>query len=219
MSFRINDNVAVSDVDGVLLDFDKSFAAVGSSVLPRPMVKESNSYNLAIRYGLDSKESARVWSAMDSHENGWSNLVIIPGAAEAIKRLQRHGMSVRLVTGILPKLAEIRLANLSRHGIEVDAIDCVGFGHASKAEPLRRHAPAMFFDDRLHLLHEADFVPHRVWIDRDDEQDGCVVDESIYQTKDLLTWVKQWETSQGLDRIPFEFSDKVVPIRSPRLTF
>jgi hypothetical protein len=197
--FKVNENVVVSDVDGVLLDFDRSFAAVCESALGRPVPKVSVAYSLAQRYGLTRPEMDRVWSAMDDHPEGWCNLRLLPGATEAIGRLQRHGFSIRLVTGILPDMAEKRLANLLTHGIEVDAIDCVGIGSASKREPLLRHAPFMFFDDRLHLLHECDFVPNRVWLDHGDDQGGLVPHESLHRTDNLLDWVRTWEHVQGID--------------------
>ena len=196
--FKVNENVIVSDVDGVLLDFDRSFAAVCESTLGRPVPKASSAYSLALRYNLTLAEANRVWSAMDDHPEGWANLRLMPGAPEAIGRLQQQGFSIRLVTGIEPKLSRIRLANLLAHGIEVDAIDCVGGGSASKREPLLRHAPLMFFDDRLHLLHECDFVPHRVWLDHGDDQGGLSPHESLHRTTSLLDWVLDWEKSQGI---------------------
>ena len=194
---KINQHRAVIDCDGVLLDFDRSFCKVACDTLGRNVAKACSAYSLDQRYGLSKAEFARVWDAMDDHPSGWSGLEILPGAREAIHRLRGYGMEIHMVTGIESHRAQARLENLALHGLEIDSLECVGNGTASKADKVAKIAPVMFVDDRLHLLHESPFVPDRVWIDHGDEQAGYVVTEEIIRSTSLLGWVEQWERLQA----------------------
>lgn len=189
---KINENRAVLDVDGVILDFDGSFAQVSCDVLGRSVVRQCQKYSLDERYGLTKPEFKKAWDAMDDHEQGWAGLRVLPGATQAVRWLKEHGMEVYAVTGICPSRSQARLANLLQHDIELDGIECVGDGRASKAKQVEKIAPVMFVEDRLRLLHESSFVPDRVWIDHGDEQDGHVVTEDIIRCTSLNQWVKQW---------------------------
>ena len=189
---KINENRAVLDGDGVILDFDGSFAKVACDVLGRSVAKACQKYSLDERYGLTKAEFGRVWDAMEDHDSGWAGLAILPGAAQAVQQLKAHGLEVYMVTGIASRLASVRLANLARYGIELDGIECVGDGLASKADEVAKIAPVMFVEDRLRLLHESHFVPDRVWIDHGDDQDGHVVTEDIIRCTSLSQWVNQW---------------------------
>jgi len=187
--FHAHDNRAALDCDGVLLNFDHSFARVASDVLRRPVTKLNNRYELEVRYGMTSKDFQYAWDALDDHEHGWRNMTILPGAVEAVQKLQQQGASIHLVTGIQSRLAEHRLANLLSHAIEVESIRCVGDGKASKTAVLRDLKPVVFVDDRLFLLNEADFVPYRAWVDHDDDQHGHTPGAGIARVESLLSWV------------------------------
>lgn len=194
---KIQQHVAALDGDGVVFNFDASFACVARDVLGRPVEKACPSYELNLRYHMTVEERDRVWSAMEDHPMGWSGLQLLPGALEAVTRLQKQGLEIHLVTGIRPNLAPKRLENLLKNGIGVTDIHCVGEGNQSKASVLQSLAPVMFVDDRLHLLHEVPFVPDRVWIDHGDDQAGHVVDESIVYAKSLKGWVDVWSQTRS----------------------
>ena len=194
---KINEDLAVLDCDGVLLDFDRCYAQVASDALGRPVAKLCNQYALHHRYGLTDAEAKRVWSALDDHELGWAGLRPLPGASAAVAKLRAHGMRIHLVTAIEDRLAQTRLANLLAHEIQPDGIDCVGSPTASKAKVLGRLLPGMYVEDRLRLLHEAPFVPDRVWVDHGDSQDGFEVTEDIIQVRSLASWVDQWAIRHG----------------------
>lgn len=194
---KINDDLAVVDCDGVLLDFDRCYARVAADTLGRPVPKVCNQYVLHRRYGLTQAEAKRVWAALEDHELGWSGLRPLPGAAEAVAKLRAHGLRVHVVTAIEDRFAPARLANLLGHGIQVDGIDCVGDPTASKAGVIARLAPGMYVEDRLRLLHEAPFVPDRVWVDHADTQDGFEVTEEIIRVASLAKWVDQWAIRHG----------------------
>lgn len=187
--FSTNSHRFALDCDGVLLNFDHSFARVASEVLGREVVKLNNRYELETRYGLTSKDFQYAWDALDDHAHGWKNMMIIPGAVEAVATLRAQGASIHLVTGILDRHAESRLANLLAHTIEVEDIHCVGDGKSSKTSVLRDLKPVGFVDDRLFLLNDADFVPHRVWVDHADDQHGHVPSEGVVRVESLSAWV------------------------------
>lgn len=211
MLFKTNEKAIVTDIDGVIFDFDGGYRMVAEDILDRPITKVSNSYNLRTRYALTYEESDKVWKSMDTHQNGWSNLPLLPGADEAIFQLKEMGFSIHSVTGIDEKLKKARLENLERHGISFESLECVGFGHSSKLEPIRKIAPLMYFEDRLRLLYESDFVPHRVWVDHGDEQDGLEYHSSIIKTTKLVDWVQSFKETQ---KMQFQTNRSIQSVKS-----
>lgn len=192
---------AVLDVDGVLVDCEGGFVAVGTAALRRPLVKLNNSYNFAIRYNMTEDEVVFVFDAMMDHPQGWGKLDALPGASKAFARLQRYGYEIHLVSAIPEKIRDLRAVSLEAHGMIPDAIHCAGHHRASKSEIIRQINPVMFVDDRLKHLHEAHFVPERVLVDLGDEQDGLTVCDQIIQVKNLASWVDSWALSQGYDKL------------------
>jgi len=187
--FRIYETRAALDCDGVLVNFDSAFSKVATHVLKRPVEKLNNRYELTMRYGLSDSDFKYAWDALDDHQHGWSGMEVLPGAVEAVQTLRRQGLSIHLVTGIEGRLSETRLANLLANAIEVESIDCVGNGVASKASVMQRLGPVLFVEDRLRLLHESDFIPNRAWVDHGDDQDGHVLTAGITRVDSLKTWV------------------------------
>lgn len=180
----------VLDCDGVVLDFDLVFPHVAQDVLGHelPLERKSNEYSLDLRYGLSQQDMLRVLDAYAEHEKGWAGLPLIAGADEVIKDLQGRGHPVHMVTGIDNCMRVRRIENLAKHEIEVDAVHCVGMGHSSKEQVIREINPIVFVDDRLRLLHECSFVPHRVFVDRGDTQDGFHPDAGVHVCTDLYQW-------------------------------
>lgn len=188
----------VLDCDGVVLDFDLVFPIVAQDVLGReaPLARKSNEYSLDLRYGLTRSEMLRVMDAYTDHEKGWAGLPLIEGADEVIRDLRDRGHPIHMVTAIDECIKGHRTENLSRYGIEVDAIHCVGVGNTSKAQVIRQINPIAFVDDRLRLIHECSFVPHRVFIDRGDTQDGLNPPEDAHNFPNLYQWHSEVYLSQ-----------------------
>lgn len=186
--------VAALDVDGVLLNFDHSFAIVAEKTLGRPMRKLNAAYDLRKRYGLTQDEINLVWEEMKIHPNGWRGMLELEGARESFATLREMGYRIELVTAISKEFEQMRLDCLAQYGMIPDGIHCVGGHDASKIDVLRELAPELIVDDRLSHLLPATFIPHRVWVDHGDDQDGLVVDENIYRVTSLASWVAQWQT-------------------------
>lgn len=176
------------DCDGVILDYDQPFSVIASEVLRRPVQKVNNIYELHIRYDLSIDELNAVFTAYREHPSGLRGLPLIEGADRVIRELRTMGHPLHMVTGIDPDAHHLRLENLGLYGIEFDEIHCVGAGMKSKKDVLLRLDPCIFLDDRLHLLAEADHVPHRVWIDRDDDQYGHECPSDIVRVKTMEEW-------------------------------
>lgn len=218
----MHERTAALDVDGVLLDFLGGYEAVGAHVLGRQLVRRNNAYSLDLRYGLTVAEDQAIRKGLETHAMGWAGLPALAGAVEAFVALQRLGFSIHLVTAIDVQWRDARLENLRRLGLTPDSIDCVGATQVSKAQALARLNPVMFVDDRLHLLHDAPFVPNRVWVDTGDDQEGQVVTEDIVQVTSLHQWVKAWAQSQNrpmpvVNPMP-EARANVLPFRAPTLS-
>lgn len=176
------------DCDGVILDFDQVFPLIGEHALGRPLPRLNRIYELDVRYGLTPDDLGRVFQAYLTHPQGWQGLPLIDGAASVLRALRALGHPLHVVTGIDPALSDLRVANLAAHGIEIDDIHCVGMGRQSKRDVIARLDPGMFFDDRLHLLEEVPAVPHRVWIDRNDDQGGLECPDGIERVASLTEW-------------------------------
>lgn len=176
------------DCDGVILDYDAPFSVVAQDVLGRPVQRQNRIYELDVRYGISSEELDQVFAAYRTHPQGLRGLPMLEGAADVLRALRQMGHPLHMVTGIDEENSPQRRENLALYGIEMDEIHCVGAGRKSKADVLRRINPGMFFDDRLHLLAEADNVPHRVWIDHGDDQYGLTCPEGVLRCTGLTQW-------------------------------
>lgn len=183
----------VFDCDGVVLGFDDHFPQVAQHALglDAPLVRATNEYTLDLRYGITKAQMELVLDAYMTHPLGWAGLPLLEGAADVIAEIRDRGHPIHMVTGIDERMKELRLDNLKAHGIEVDSIHCVGMGHSSKADIIRQINPIVFVDDRLRLLVESSFVPHRVFIDHGDAQDGLVPGTDIHICKSLHQWYEQ----------------------------
>lgn len=190
---------AVFDVDGVLLDCETPFLRLATVVLGRPLVALNNAYDFGVRYGLSENEVMRVFEEMKAHPEGWGGLPSLPGAADAFNRLKGYGYEIHLVTAIPEDIRSIRNACLVAHGMVADEIHCAGHHRAGKADIIRAIDPIMFVDDRLRHLHESNFVPYRVFVENDADQDGYVVDESVVCVRNLASWIRSWALARGYD--------------------
>lgn len=189
-------DTAALDADGVLLDFNGGFLQVAQEVLGRPLRQLSNAYRMSPRYGITQAERNQVWLEMIHHPSGWRNLPPIPGAIEAVARLRAWGLRIQVVTAIPTALIDLRMANFEQHGLVIDGIDCVGDA-PSKRPFLIPRRPLMFVDDRLSLVHEADFVPHAVWVNTGDDQESQGLHEGIVETSSLARWVEDFGRQHG----------------------
>ena len=158
-------NVAV-DADGVVLDFLTRFELAAKECLGRVIVRLNTEYDLGIRYGLTEHEVNQVWEHFHNAAH-WKHIPIIPGAAQAIAKLQEQH-HVHLVTAIDLHLHESRRFNLLTHGIDNITIHCTGHKE-SKLGALRALAPVVYFDDHPKHIEEAFHagIEHRIIIDRD----------------------------------------------------
>lgn len=178
------------DVDGVILDFHKGFENAALFVLGRNIQAQNKSYDLSVRYNISREERIAIWDYIDNVE--MSNFPLIEGAAEVFNFFKNElNVCVPIVTGIYEKSKQKRIENLEKHGIIVDDIYCVGNGISSKRDFLKKLNPQIFFDDRLQHLHESNFIPNRIWINsNDDEQLGYKPNKSLTEVKSINEWFK-----------------------------
>lgn len=158
-------NVAV-DTDGVVLDFLKRFELAAKEFLGRELERLNSEYDLGLRYGMTAREVDGVWEHF--HNAGhWKHIPVIPGAAQAIAKLQEQH-HVHLVTAIDPHLHDDRRFNLLTHGIDNVTIHCTGHGN-SKLDTLRALSPVIYFDDHPRHIEDAFHagIKHRIIVDRD----------------------------------------------------
>jgi hypothetical protein len=193
---KVNKSLVASDLDGVVFDFYAGVKQFLEKLLDRELkIVSEKSYSIAPRYGLNDKEK-ELYNKNFFSSKLWTNIPALPGAVEAINELIDMGNEIVYVTGVPESLMQYRIENLYKLGLnKIKTMECVGFGNACKNAALLKHMPFAYIDDRLDLLHNATFVPDRVWVDQGHEQNGFVVDENIIYVNSLKQWVNQHKNS------------------------
>lgn len=196
---RVDHDLVVSDVDGVLLDFYAGAARVLEEMLGRPMVKVDPRPATRHRYGLTMDEYQKMRVVMRTHAHGWGNLPTLPGAVDAIARLQAAGKRVVFLSSCGQSLFDLRRANLDRLGLANCELICVEDADKNaKGEVLDRLAPVAFIDDHMKMLAQAVGVPERVWIDHGcslerDQSDRPYIEHCpVTRTPSLASWAGAW---------------------------
>lgn len=191
--------LVVSDVDGVLLDFYSGAARVLKDMLGRPMVKVDDRPATKFRYGLTDEQYQAMRQEMRTHPNGWGNLPTLPGAVEAIHRLNRAGYAVLFLSSCGQSLFDLRRQNLDRLGLEHCQLVCVeDHDKNAKGVVLDQLRPAAFIDDHMKMLAQAGSVPHRVWIDHgcslelDPDGQPWINTVPVFRTPSLAAWAGHW---------------------------
>lgn len=196
--------LVVSDVDGVLLDFYSGAARVLEDMLGRPMVKVDNRPATKFRYGLTDEQYQAMRQEMRTHPHGWGNLPTLPGAVEAVHRLNRAGYDVLFLSSCGQSLFDLRRQNLDLLGLDHCQLVCVE-DHEKNAKGivLDQLRPVAFIDDHMKMLAQASGVPHRVWIDH-----GCSLELDptgtpwidsvpVFRTPGLASWAGHWIRGLG----------------------
>lgn len=177
-----------ADVDGVLLDFLKGFENTAHKVLGRQISRRNNAWCLADAYNLTMEERDEVWNSFHHHKT-LRELPPMPGALEAIERLQDVGCALHAVTALPPEYADDREANLRDLGFKGDIYVV---GDQPKTPVLRQLNPVFFVDDQLLHLHAAPFIPNRVWIRTPQEQFSKANGAHTHEAHSFLEFTAHW---------------------------
>lgn len=165
------------DVDGVLLDFMNPFDIAAKEVFGCKINKDRNEhgmeqYDLLQRASINQDQLFEIFDYMIKTKM-YSKFPALPGAVEAIAKIQAAGFDIYNVTAIPDGVRDQRLKNLQDAlNFKPKEIICVGMGK-SKKEALEELRPQIFIDDRLHYLEEVPFIYHLGWIDRKEHQGDC----------------------------------------------
>lgn len=182
-------NVIAVDVDGVLVEFLSGFERAFEATIGRPAVRISPSWALDVAYGISAAELDAVWRAVAAMHI-YRDLPPLPGAFEALRMLDDAGYEVHAVTAIEPQYWDDRYENLSALGFKGNSIHAVG--HGPKTPVLQQLRPVLFADDQVKHLHQAPFVPNRVWIHTQDEQFPEIGGVHTHEAPSLLEFVQHW---------------------------
>lgn len=175
----------VLDVDGVLLDFGKTYIEVAQELYGNKLVPNLLKYDLHDLLQITKEENDKVWDYF-SQKDSFSNLSPYPGVIESIKRINQDNLEVYIVTAIDKCYESARLNNLKKIGLIPKEIYCVGGNHSSKRDVILEINPDAFVDDRLDNLFNSIEVKHKVWVDQGHTQrierfnDISVVVTSLY---------------------------------------
>lgn len=195
MDKRIYMKKIVLDVDGVLLNFMKSFDETAKSFLPRKVEffkdeYKQDYYHLSKRIGGSEKEADEILEYMQD-ASVYERLLPLDGAKEAVKKIKEAGFKVYVVTAVPERAQEMRLINL-KNALDFvpDEIHCVGMGK-SKKEIIEKINPDVFIDDRIDYLASVPNVYHTVWCDQREAQSNLESQVSVH-VHSLKEWVDSY---------------------------
>lgn len=182
----------VLDVDGVLLDYFKTFDKAASEYLNKKIVPKKNEnnheiYSLTKRIGVTEDVKQDILNYMVK-KNMYSLIKPLVGVKDALEKIKKEGFYIYVVTAIHDDAKEQRLKNLKDFlNFVPDEIYCVGMGK-SKKEIIEIINPDVFIDDRIDYLASVPSVYHLVWVDQKEEQHDqeSMVDVHVHS---LAEWV------------------------------
>jgi len=184
------------DVDGVLLNFMKSFDQAAEIVLKKPIeVKkdeiEQDHYHLGKRVGTTIENVEKILNYMlDSRM--YAEFEPLSGAKNALSKIRSKGYTMVIVTALPESAKEMRLENLKRVlDFEPDESYFVGMG-CSKEDVLKKIKPDIFIDDRLaYLANAPQETYHLIWCDQKESQDAKEVLVNVH-VHSLGEWVDSY---------------------------
>lgn len=178
----------VLDVDGVLLDFGKTYIEVAQDIYKGKLNPDHSHYDLHDLLQIEKHENDLVWDEF-SRRNSFANLTPYPGVIESIKKINEDKIDVYIVTAIDACYESARLENLAKIGLKPKEIYCVGGGHASKKEVIESIAPLAFVDDRLDNLYSSQSVTHKIWVNQKHRQKIDIFHGLSMEVNSLQEWV------------------------------
>lgn len=197
---KLNLDVIVLDVDGVLLDFNGGFKKTAQNILGKEIFDVKRSYSLKERYALTEKEHKVVWTEMD--KRGLGELPMLPNADIAFNMIKEAGFKIHLVTGIWEESKGLRLENLAAYNMYPDGIDCIGDGITRKDSFIQKVKPIAFVDDRLQHINDNLAVPIRCWIDHNEDQFGLTEEHVTYKTDNVFKWARSCGLFDKIENTP-----------------
>lgn len=146
--------LVVLDADRILLDFERRFIDLATSIIGRPIGCERRVYPVTERYGISREESTRMWETLDAA--GWTGFDPMPGSMELVRHLQESGSDIHVVTCIDPCHRDGRLADLRKTGLDLaeDHLHCVG-RQVTKELHFCTLEPDVVIDDDVVHIHAA----------------------------------------------------------------
>lgn len=187
------EKVFAFDVDGVLLNFMKSFDQASEIVLKRPIVvnkdeTEQDHYHLGKRVGTKEENVTKILNYM-LESRMYAEFEPLEGVKESLKKIKEKGYKMVIVTALPESAKEMRLENLKKAlDFIPDESHFVGMG-LSKEDALRKVNPDIFIDDRLaYLTNAPKETYHLIWCDQQESQDAKEVLVNVH-VHSLKEWV------------------------------
>lgn len=150
----------LTDIDGVVLDYDKSFYEY----------LQSQGVTCSYVDFWDTTPFAQIQKFIYdfNHSEAFEHIDIFSDALEILPRLSQKFELVAITTcGTDPLLVERRHRNLQKYGIEFAKIICLPLGH-SKLDTLCSFPPSIWIEDQyknaLHGIHAG----HQTFLRKDD---------------------------------------------------
>ncbi len=160
------------DADGVLLDYNRGYAAAWKRAFGiNPKEVDPNAYWAQDRWEVEQLDGDRLEHFRASFdETFWESLYALPGAIQACKDLKSAGYLLVCVTALPDRFAAARKRNLQRLGFPIELVMATvkhAEGRSPKADALHQLSPAAFVDDYLPYMAGVRAGIHRALITRD----------------------------------------------------
>lgn len=151
------------DVDGVILNYNKSWPAVWKAAFNEELTSQKVAYHAYNEFGTGHLPPDRyaLFKQHFAHE-AWSSMPLLDGAKEACQLLDGAGYALVAVTSMPPLYETARAINLiKRHGVPL--VNVIATGRSGGDNPKLRYIeeldPVAFVDD---LVSNFDGVPTAV---------------------------------------------------------
>lgn len=151
--------IAVINMDGVLVDFDRKYQAVSARISGSKPERLSDDYDFSSRYGHDSEHIGQVFKEMD-----WSLIPAYNDAKIAIDML-KDDYQIHICSAADPTLMDARVKCLCDHGIYFDKITLIG---TQGEKQMHYKGVEIVVDDHENHIREAikEGVPQIFMVDR-----------------------------------------------------
>lgn len=147
----MNEKVIVLDCDGVLLDYNQTYAALLEDFTGQKITINSPRAYYSHNYcdiQLEPTKKSEFYQLFN--QKGWNLMQALPYAIEATHKLKKAGYKIIVVTSIPKEVEAIRHNHLLKLGFSVDITIATGEKTSSsnpKQQYIEKIQPAYFVDD------------------------------------------------------------------------
>ena len=202
------------DVDGVILNFDKFYAAFAYEKFG-VTIQDTTAWNMTQRYGLSDIQDKEIWKMIN--ESNWTKLPVFEDVQQAVEIINqlclqsKSNLDVIFVSSFNQQYFDGRFHDLQCAGFNLDKHQLIACGtNKSKLDFIKAEKSYVdwFVDDRITNLHDVSPISeHLIHVNRgyseygDNEKIQMMKQQSkFHSVNGLLDFVENILLDDVLDR-------------------